>query len=72
MTLVGFRAVGLLVEYMEANKILFNNLKMHFQIFTKHLCSGTIGEYELDLSGLYWIPTATENTNKLYCLTKYS
>ncbi|NQY62128.1 MAG: site-specific integrase [Alteromonadaceae bacterium] len=59
------RVVSLLLDYMEANKDLFNDPKTLFQTFTKRLYTGTIGENGLDPSGLYWLPTATENTNKL-------
>jgi integrase len=67
------RAIGLLLGYMEANKDLFNEPKILFQTFAKRLYTGTVGEDGLDPSGLYWVPTSTENTNRLVSsLTNFS
>lgn len=48
------QATSLLLDYMEANKGLFEDPKMLFQTFAKRLYTGTIGEDGLDPSGLYW------------------
>jgi len=58
------QAVSLLLDYMEANKGLFNEPKLLFQTFAKRLYTGTIGEDGLDPSGLYWVPSSTPNVNK--------
>lgn len=73
-TMNGFiRAVTLLLDYMEANKELFNDPKVLFQTFAKRLYTGTIGEDGLDPSGLYWLPTSTQNVNAhIYRLTTFT
>ena len=58
------RAISLLLDYMEANKYLFDNPTTLFQTFAKRLYTGSIGEDGLDPSGLYWMPTSTINVNK--------
>ena len=58
------QAISLLLDYMEANKNLFNDPKILFQTFAKRLYSGTIGEDGIDPSGLYWIPTSTKNIKR--------
>lgn len=59
------RAIRLIIDYMEANKDLFDEPRQLFQTFVKRLYTGTVGEDGLDPSGLYWLPTSTENTNSL-------
>ena len=62
--LIGFiKSASLLLEYMEANKGLFADPKILFQTFAKRLFTGTIGEDGLDPSGLYWVPSSTNNAN---------
>lgn len=58
------QAISLLLDYMEANKNLFNDPEILFQTFAKRLYSGTIGEDGIDPSGLYWIPTSTKNIDR--------
>ncbi len=58
---------------MEANKGLFEDPKMLFQTFAKRLYTGTIGEDGLDPSGLYWVPSSTDNVNKhIHRLTAFT
>ena len=67
------QAVTSLLDYMEANKGLFDDPKILFQTFAKRLYTGTIGEDGLDPSGLYWMPSSTENVNKhIYRLTTFT
>ncbi|GAC35351.1 phage integrase family protein [Paraglaciecola polaris LMG 21857] len=67
------QVVALLLDYMEANKDLFNDPKILFQTFAKRLYSGTIGEDGLDPSGLYWMPSSTEHVNKhIHRLTAFT
>lgn len=67
------QAVSLLVDYMDANKHLFDDPKILFQTFAKRLYTGTIGEDGLDPSGLYWMPSSTGNVNKhIYRLTAFT
>ena len=42
------QAVSLLLDYMEANRGLFDDPKLLFQTFSKRLYTGTIGEDGLD------------------------
>ncbi len=55
----------LLLEYLEANKDLFDSPSQLFLHFAQRLCSGTIGADGNDPSGLYWLPRSTSNTNQL-------
>ena len=67
------RVISLLMDYMEANKDLFDDPKILFQTFAKRLYSGTIGEDGLDPSGLYWMPSSTDNVSKhIYRLTAFT
>ena len=67
------KAISLLLDYMEANKGLFNDPKLLFQTFAKRLYSGTIGEDGLDPSGLYWLPSSIENVNRhIHRLTRFT
>jgi integrase len=67
------QVVSLLLDYMEANKDLFNDPKILFQTFAKRMYSGTIGEDGLDPSGLYWMPSSTEHVNKhIHRLTAFT
>jgi integrase len=58
------QSISLIIEYLEANQGLFHDPKILFRTFTRRLYSGTIGEDGFDPSGLYWIPTSTQNVNK--------
>src|SRR5574344_1529546 len=67
------QAISLLLDYLESNKNLFNDPKILFQTFAKRLYSGTIGEDGIDPSGLYWIPSSTDNVNKhIHRLTAFT
>lgn len=67
------QAVSLLLDYMEANRGLFDDPKLLFQTFSKRLYTGTIGEDGLDPSGLYWVPSSTSNVNKhIHRLTAFT
>ncbi len=67
------QAVSLLLDYMEANRGLFDDPKLLFQTFSKRLYTGTIGEDGLDQSGLYWVPSSTSNVNKhIHRLTAFT
>lgn len=67
------QAVSLLLAYIEANKDLFPEPKILFKTFAKRLYSGTIGEDGLDPSGLYWVPSSTNNVNKhIHRLTAFT
>ncbi|MEZ8192605.1 gamma-mobile-trio recombinase GmtY [Vibrio sp. 1F279] len=57
------QAVSLLLDYMEANRGLFDDPKLLFQTFSKRLYTGTVGEDGIDPSCLYWLPTSTRNVN---------
>lgn len=67
------QAVSLLLDYMEANRGLFDDPKLLFQTFSKRLYTGSIGEDGLDPSGLYWVPSSTSNVNKhIHRLTAFT
>lgn len=67
------QAVSLLLDYMEANRGLFDDPKLLFQTFSKRLYTGTIGEDGIDPSGLYWVPSSTSNINKhIHRLTAFT
>jgi integrase len=53
------QSIMLLIEFMDANKGMFDNPEEMFSVFVRRLYSGTVGEDGLDPSGLYWIPAAT-------------
>jgi hypothetical protein len=57
--------VGLLLDYMEVNKGLFDKPVHLFTEFTKRIHLGTIGTDGLDPSGLYWLPKTAKNANQL-------
>lgn len=59
------QAVGLLLDYMEANQNSYYSPKEFFDTFTESIYSGTINEEGLDHSGLYWLPKRTETANML-------
>ncbi|WP_258546836.1 hypothetical protein [Psychromonas sp. B3M02] len=59
------QAVSLFLDYMEANRGLFDDPKLLFQTFAKRFYTGAIGEDGLDPSGLYWVPNSASNVNKL-------
>lgn len=48
------QAVGLLIDYMEANHEAFHDPKAMFNVFVQRLYSGTVGVDGYDPSGLYW------------------
>lgn len=48
------QAVGLLIDYMEANHLAFENPDELFNTFVQRLYSGTVGDDGYDPSGLYW------------------
>ena len=48
------QAVGLLIDYMEANHTAFDNPNDLFNTFVQRLYSGTVGVDGIDPSGLYW------------------
>lgn len=67
------QAVSLLLDYMEANRGLFNDPLLLFQTFSKRLYTGTISENGIDPSGLYWVPGSTSNVNnQIYQLTAFT
>lgn len=59
------QAVGMLLDYMEANQDNYTSAKDFFEIFTESIYEGTINEDGFDPSGLYWIPKRTETANIL-------
>lgn len=50
------QAVGLLLDYMEANQDYYTSPNEFYRSFEDAIFSGTIGENGYDKSGLYWIP----------------
>ena len=67
------QAVGLLLDYMEANQDYYSTPKEFFETFTKSVYSGTINEKGSDPSGLYWLPKRVETANMLlYALNGFS
>ncbi len=67
------QAVGLLLDYMDANAGNYTNAKDFFERFAETLYSGTIGENGEDSSGLYWLPKKTQTANPLlYLLNEFS
>ncbi|QVL21437.1 site-specific integrase [Pseudomonas qingdaonensis] len=58
------QATKLLLEYMEANHHYFSEPHELFQAFATHLYTGTIDDNGLDDSGLGWIPTSRETSNR--------
>ncbi len=59
------QAVGLLLDYMAANRECFDDPKSLFQSFVQRLYTGTIGEDGLDPSGLFWIPKSSAIVRQL-------
>nr|WP_298059321.1 gamma-mobile-trio recombinase GmtY [uncultured Halomonas sp.] len=59
------QSIILLIEFMDANKGMFENSEEMFSVFVERLYSGTVGENGLDPSGLFWIP-ATNGTVARY------
>ncbi|WP_235040588.1 gamma-mobile-trio recombinase GmtY [Vreelandella profundi] len=53
------QSIILLIEFMDANKDMFDSPEEMFSVFVRRLYSGTVGENGLDPSGLYWIPATT-------------
>ena len=52
------QSILLLIEYIDANKDMFDSPKELFAAFVRRLYSGTIGDDGLDPSNLYWIPSS--------------
>ena len=50
------QGVGLLLDYMEANRGAFDKPYPMFKAFVEKVYSGTTDEAGLDPSGLYWLP----------------
>ncbi|MED4225952.1 gamma-mobile-trio recombinase GmtY [Neobacillus cucumis] len=59
------QAVGLLLDYMDANQNSFSDPKEFFDSFADVIYSGTINEEGYDPSGLYWLPKSTKTANAL-------
>ncbi|MEA4847167.1 MAG: gamma-mobile-trio recombinase GmtY [Clostridiaceae bacterium] len=59
------QAIGLLLDYLEANENNYNGAKQFFAAFADAIYSGTINEDGYDPSGLYWLPKRTANANML-------
>jgi len=53
------QSIILLIEFMDANKGMFDNPEEMFSVFVRRLYSGTVGENGMDPSGLYCIPATT-------------
>lgn len=67
------QSIMLLIEFMDANKGMFDDPEVLFSVFVRRLCSGTVGEDGLDPSGLYWIPASVGSVNKhIYNLTEFT
>ncbi|WP_255991688.1 gamma-mobile-trio recombinase GmtY [Chitinolyticbacter albus] len=67
------QAVGLLVDYMEANHQAFDNPDDLFNTFVQRLYSGTVGVDGVDPSGLYWDARSAPVVRILvYHLSKFS
>ena len=67
------QAVGLLLDYTDANHNSFSNPKDFFESFAKVIYSGTINEEGYDPSGLYWLPKRTNTANPLlFALSEFS
>jgi len=58
------QSIVLLIEFMDANKGMFDNPEEMFSVFVRRLYSGTVGEDGLDPSGLYWIPATTGTVSR--------
>lgn len=67
------QAVGLLLDYIDANHNSFSNPKDFFDSFADGIYSGTINEEGYDPSGLYWLPKRTNRAKDLlFALTNFS
>jgi hypothetical protein len=60
--------VGMLLDYMAANKLNFDKPVGLFSNFARRVCLGTIGEDGKDPSGLFWLPKSTQNARQLLIL----
>lgn len=68
-----FQAIGLLLDYIEANISIFKEPKELFASFSQALYSGTINEKGDDPSELYWLPKRILTVNHLlYELSTFS
>lgn len=69
------QSIILLIEFMDANKGMFEKPEEMFSVFVRRLYSGTVGEDGLDPSGLYWIPASTgtiyQHINRLTNFTNW-
>lgn len=59
------QAMGLLLDYMEANQFQNSSPKEFFEMFVVAIFSGTINEQGEDPSGLYWLPKRISTGNML-------
>ena len=59
------QAVGLLLDYLEANFNIVSDPKDVFREFTDAVYAGTIGEDGSDPSGLYWMPKGTKTARPI-------
>lgn len=59
------QGVCLLLDYMAANKGVFDDPQELFRVFVKRLKGGTISEGGTDPSGLYWTPRKAEDSGYL-------
>lgn len=67
------QSIMLLIEFMDANKGMFDDPEELFSVFVRRLYSGTVGEDGLDPSGLYWIPASVGSVSKhIYNLTEFT
>jgi len=67
------QSIMLLIEFMDANKGMFDNPEEMFSVFVRRLYSGTVGEDGLDPSGLFWIPATTGTVARhVSCLTNFT
>lgn len=59
------QAVGMLLDYIDANQGNFDTAEALFASFAQKVYSGTVGENGTDPSGLYWLGKRTDNANAL-------
>lgn len=59
------QAVGLLLDFMEANYNCFSDPRDLFESFTDTVYAGTFNEDGNDPSGLYWLPKRTKTARQL-------
>lgn len=67
------KSIILLIEFMGANKGMFEDPEEMFSVFISRLYSGTVGEDGLDPSKLYWIPASAGTvSNHINNLTNFT